>query len=346
MNSDYQGRYSQTEFAALDDPQLPERFQQYVIDKSKIGEGPTSYCYRAKRVDDGRDVRLKVFRKRICGLAGIEALWQKLSKISAQFQGENVLRYYGSGLHDNLLFLEFEYFESVSLRSIINSDAPCHPDLVVLIASQIIAGLNQVHGVKPSPGMGNIIPLHRNLSPENVLISPEGSVKITDIEMQQIINFCDLARLDIPYSPELYQSPEQLLRDGYADRRSDIYLLGLMMIEMTTGRFPYWGKDVFEMRQNVREYKHDRLDDIFPATKDADRKFLLKQFRKIVERMFEHDPEKRPQSLIEIESQIGKYLEGSNYSDPYRTIADFLKHRAFHGERLRKVGFIDRLFGG
>ncbi len=63
MTHDYHGRYA--EFAVIDDPSLPERFQNYSIDKNKIGEGPISLCYRAQRIDTNETVRLKVFRRRL-----------------------------------------------------------------------------------------------------------------------------------------------------------------------------------------------------------------------------------------------------------------------------------------
>lgn len=342
----HQGRYSRAEFAALDDPELPERFQNYVLDKNKIGEGPISFCYRAKRIDNDRQVLLKVLRRRICALPEIKELHQKLSRVLTQYGGDNVVRFVGPGMHNEILFFEFEYVQAVSLRTLIDSDAPFYPDLVVLIALGVIAGLNQIHGVKPSPGMGNLIPLHRNLKPENILITPVGKVKITDTDMLQIADYCDKAQLELPYPLKVYQSPEQLLRDGYADRRSDIYSLGLIMLEAATSRFLYYGDNVFEVRQNVRENRRNNESLLYPAVKDDQRKSLTREFAKIIEMMLAYASEKRIQSFVEVESRIERYLVGSNYADPARAIADFLRVHTFHSERSRKRGFLDRLLGG
>jgi eukaryotic-like serine/threonine-protein kinase len=338
--------YHAADFAALDDPQLPERFQNYVLDKNLIGEGPISFSYRATRIDGNRLVRLKVLRKRICQLAGIGETYQRAKTAQLQYTGDHLLRMTGAAVHDGILIFEYEYFESISLRSLIESDAPFIPDLAALIAMEIIAGLSQIHGVRPSPGLGNLVPLHRNLKPENVLISPNGEVRLADIGMLDIAAFCDSARLELPYDTRVYQAPEQLLRDGYADRRSDVFTLGLIMLEMMTSRLPYTGGSVFEVRQNIRENRRASSESLYPVTRDRDRKKLMQQLGQLSEGMIAHDSEKRIQSLVDAESRLLRYLEGARYADRNRAVADFLQRRSFHVERISKRGFIDRLFGG
>jgi eukaryotic-like serine/threonine-protein kinase len=345
--SDYdRSPYHTADFAALDDPQLPERFQNYILDKNVIGEGPISFSYRATRLDGNRSVRLKVLRKRICLLAGAGETYQRAKTAQMQYTGDHLLQMTGATVHDNILILEYEYFESVSLRSLIENDTPFHPDLAALIAMEIITGLSQIHGVRPSPGLGNLVPLHRNLKPENVLISPNGEVRLTDIGMLDVAAFCDAARLELPYDTRVYQSPEQLLREGYADRRSDVFSLGLLILEMMTSRLPYSGGNVFEVRQNIRENRRVSMESLYPVVRDRDRKKLTRQLAQLCEKMTLHDSEKRIQSLVDVESQLFRYLEGSKYADRARALADFLQRRSFHVERISKRGFIDRLFGG
>jgi len=345
--SDYDyGRHRAADFAALDDPQLPERFQNYVLDKNMIGEGPISFSYRARRLDDSRSVRLKVLRKRVSQLAGIDEVYQRAKTAQVQYAGDHLLRQTGAAAHDNILIFEYEYHESISLRSLIESDAPFHPDLAALLAMEIIVGLNQIHGVRPSPGLGSMVPLHRNLKPENVLISPTGDVRLTDIGMLDIAAFCDGARLELPYDVRVYQSPEQLLRDGYADRRSDVFSLGLLIIEMMTSHLLYSGGNVFEVRQNIRENRRASLKSLYPLTRDRNRKKLTQRLGELCAQLTAHDSEKRTQSLVEVESQLLRFLEGGKYDDRNRAIADLLQTRSFHVERVRKRGFIDRLFGG
>ena len=344
MTRDFQGRYA--EFAVVDDPSLPERFQNYVIDKNKIGEGPISYCYRARRLDNNRQVRLKVFRRRLSLDREITDLFHKQSRLYPEFHGDLIQPFLGTATHNEILIYEYGFIEGFSLRSIITDNAPLHPDLVALIASGIQQALTQIHGVRPSPGMGNLIPLHKNLRPENVLITAEGKVVLTDIDMLPFYHLCDRLKLDIPYSLHLYESPEQLLKGGYADRRSDIFALGLIMLEMATAQHPYFGGNIFEVRQNMRENLRDNLDSLYPSYKDASVRALTKALARIIGHMVEHDPDRRPPSLGDLESSLVNYFQGASYDYPQKTIRDFLQLRSFQVERSRKRGFIDRLFGG
>ncbi len=344
MTQNYQGRYAP--FAVADDPALPERFQNYTIDKNKIGEGPISLCYRARRADTNEPVRLKVLRRRLSQNSEITELFHSHTRLLNEFRGDAIQPFRGWTSHNDILIFEFGFVEGHSLRSIIDENAPLHPDLVALITQGIMQALNQIHGVRPSPGMGNLIPLHKNLKPENVILTSTGKIVITDIDMLPFCRICDRLKLDLPYSLEVYESPEQLLKNGYADRRSDIYSLGLIMLEMATGRHPYFGNNAFEVRQNVRENLHDNLDTLYPPYQDAAVKSLSKSLARLTSRLVEHNPDKRIQTLLDLESSLVGYFQGAAYDYPAKTLADFLKLRSFQTERARKKGFIDRLFGG
>lgn len=263
-----------------------------------------------------------------------------------QFQGSNIQHFNAISFHDQNLILEFSYIDSVSLRAIIKENAPLHPDLVALLAMAITRALNQVHGTRPSPGQGNLIPLHKNLKPENVLISHDGKVFLTDIDMLPYCHLADRKKLALPYSDEVYESPEQLLRNGYADRRSDLFALGLTMLEMATGRYPYYGSNIFEVRQNVRENHREALNSLYPNYRESASRDLSRSLSRIIERAIDPNPDKRTQTPLDLEAELEDYFKGSAYDYPEKTLADFLRIRSFHMERSRKRGFIDRLFGG
>ena len=342
MRIDYNELYSRPQYAN-DDPRLPETFQKYRIEQ-KIGEGAVSFVYRVRRLDTGKPVRLKVLRKRICRLAGIREKIIQLDRELQAYRGENILPYHGSGGHDDNLFLEFDYIEAISLRKLIDRDGPFHPDLVALIALGLVAVLQQIHGTRPSPGMGNIIPLHRNLTPENVLITPAGQIVLTDIDMVEIADFAEKHRLQLPYSPLCYRSPEQLLRD-YADRRSDIFSLGMLMLEMTCRRLPWVGMNNYHTRQNIRENKGGKLKGFYPKSESGERNLLTRQLGKIIAGLISHNPNKRIQQTVDVEDLLAGYLATAKYRDQSQEIAEFLSRRGFNPQRERQRGFLERLMG-
>ncbi len=344
MSSHNHGRYAQ--FAALDHPDLPERFQNYVIDKNPIGEGPTTYCFRARRLSDNSAVRLKVLRRRLSQHPEIGETFERLSRLLQEFRGDRLLRYNAAGQHAGIRFFEFEYIEATSLRVVIERFAPLHPDLVALIALGTVAALLQIHGLRPSPGLGNLIPLHRNLRPENILLTTDGRVLLADFDMNQLTIFADRRQIELPYLPQTYESPEQLLKAGYADRRSDVYALGLIMLEAATACHPYQGQTIFEARQNVRENRLYRMEALFPEYRDPAARALLKDLGSLVRACIDFNAERRPATATDVEDRLTSYLSDAGYEDRTRPIADFLRAGTFQVERKRKKTFIDRLFGG
>lgn len=344
MTHEHQGRYA--EFAVVDDPSLPERFQCYIVDKDKIGEGPISFCYKARRSDTNDAVRLKVFRRRLSQNAEIAELFHKQSRLFTEFRGSQIQAFRGTALHNDVLMLEYAFIEGTSLHTVIAENAPLHPDLVALIVQGIMQALNQIHGVRPSPGMGNLIPLHKNIKPENVILTSDGTIVLTDIDMLPFCHLSDRLKLPLPYSLNVYESPEQLLKGGYADRRSDIFALGLVMLEMATAAYPYGGNNIFEVRQNIREESRQNTDLLYPLYRESAIRSLSKSLSRMINQMIEHRAEKRIQTLLDLESALVDYFKGANYDYPEKTLTDFLRLRSFQAERARKKGIIDRLFGG
>jgi serine/threonine-protein kinase len=337
---EYYARYE-----AQDAPNLPEQFQCYRLNKDKIGEGPVGFSYRAIRTDTNSPVRLKVMRRRLCERAEFSELFHRQGRVLNEMRGEHILRFERTGAHGQILFYEFDYIGATSLREIINVHAPLHPDLAALITVQTATALNQIHGIRPSPGLGNLIPLHRNLKPENILVTESGRLCLTDVDMRALTDFADRINVDLPYSLQVYASPEQLLKSGFADRRSDIYSLGLILFEMLTGGRPFTGQNVYEVRQNIREDTRLRYSELYPVYRDSMIKSLLKQLSKLAESMIAHEPERRPGTIVDIEGRLQDYFHGSTYDRPEASIADFLRVGAFQSNRSRKRGFIDKLFG-
>ncbi len=332
-------------FEAQDAPNLPEQFQSYKLNKDIIGEGAVGFSYRAVRTDTNSPVRLKVMRRRLCENPEFGEQFHRQGRVLAEMRGSHILHFERTGMHSSILYYEFEFVEASSLRSIIANHAPLHPDLAALITAQIATGLNEIHGLRPSPGLGNLIPLHRSLKPENVLITATGRVYLTDIDMRALSDFADRQQIELPYSTSVYASPEQLLKAGFADRRSDIYALGLICFEMLTGRIPFTGHNAYEVRQNVREDSRLKYSELYPVYRDSMIKWLLKQLGKLAETMMEHEPGNRPATIVDIESRLQDYFLGSSYDRPEDAIADFLRVGAFQSNRTRKRGFIDKLFG-
>ncbi len=344
MTIDYEGREAHQRFAE-DDPRLPESFQDYQVQR-KLGEGPTSFCYLAQRRDTGAAVRLKVLRKRVAHLPRVrEQIAEMDQRCHAYNAGRTVLPYLGWGSHDDNLFFEFDFVEAITMRELIDQLGPCHPDLVALFGLELLGALAEVQGVKPSAGLGNFIPVHRNLKPENVLIQTDGRVLLTDVEFNRITTFAEQQGLDLPQDPLCYESPELLLRD-YADRRSDIFSLGMLLCELLCRGLPYMGRNIHQTRQNIREQRRRALTELYPATHSKERGQLLQMMGELVEAIIIHEAGGRPTQLVDIESNLLSFLVGANYDLPQRELSRFVREQSFTPQRPQARGWLRRLFGG
>lgn len=344
MTIEYEGREAQQRFAE-DDPGLPESFQNYQVER-KLGEGPTSFCYQAIKRDTRKPVRLKVLRKRVAQLAHIrEQIDQMNQRCHAYNAGRTVLSYLGWGSHDDNFFFEFDYLEAITLRELIDDMGPFHPDMVALFGLELISALAEVQGIKPSAGLGNFIPVHRDLKPENVLIGNDGKLVLADVEFNRLTTYAEHQGLELPQDPLCYESPELLLRD-YADRRSDIFSLGMLLFEMLCRGLPYVGRNIHQSRQNIRESRRRKLDELYPVSHSKERQVLLQRLAAMLEPFLAHEPELRPPQLVDIESSLLGFLVGATYDDPAREVSRFVRERGFTPQRKQSRGWWRKLFGG
>ncbi|MFH2057135.1 MAG: protein kinase [bacterium] len=344
MTIDYEGREAQQRFAE-DDPRLPESFQNYQIER-KLGEGPTSFCYQAVKRDSRQQVRLKVLRKRVARLPQVrEQIDLMNQRCHAYNAGRTVLAYHGWGSHDDNYFFEFDFIDAITLRELIDEMGPFHPDMVALFGLQLVSALAEVQGIKPSAGLGNFIPVHRDLKPENVLIRPDGKLVLADVEFNRLTTFAERQGLSLPQDPLCYESPELLLRD-YADRRSDIFSLGMLLFELLCRGLPYVGRNINQTRQNIREERRRKLTELYPGSHSKERLALLRRLGLLLEPLLMHEAESRPQQLVDIESSLLSFLVGANYDDPAREISRFVREHGFSPQRKQSGGWLRRLFGG
>jgi serine/threonine protein kinase len=343
MTAEYEDRYAKAKFAE-DDPRIPHSFQNY-DGLEKLGEGPSCFCYRAVRRNDKQAVRLKILRKRVARLSRIGRQLEELDLYQRTYsQAECVLSYNHWGRHDDNYYLEYDFVEGISLRDLFDETPPFHPDLVAGLGLLLIEALEDVHGVRPAQEIADITPQHRNLTPENILITSSGKLVLTDVGFNRLTKFAELQGLELPHDPLCFESSELLTRD-YADRRSDIFSLGMVLMEAACRKLPFVGPSIHRTRQNIRRNIGGRTRDFYPQSVRKERRRLTRSLAPIIETMIQHEPERRYQQLIEVESRLLKYLEGSHYDDFAARLARFLETRTFSEERTRYPGWLSLLFG-
>ncbi len=216
----------------------------------KIGTGGMSDVYKAKCHKLNRFVAMKVLKQEFSENANFVSKFRVEAQAAAGLMHPNIVNVYDVGEENGIYYIVMELVEGITLKKYIEKKARLSVKEAVSIAIQISMGIESAHN-------NHII--HRDIKPQNIIISKEGKVKITDFGIAKAATSNTITS-NVMGSVH-YTSPEQA-RGGYSDEKSDIYSLGITMFEMLTGRVPFNGettvaiaiKHIQEPLSSPREY--------------------------------------------------------------------------------------------
>ncbi|MCR5581596.1 MAG: Stk1 family PASTA domain-containing Ser/Thr kinase [Pseudobutyrivibrio sp.] len=204
---------------------IADRYE--VIDK--VGSGGMSDVYRAKDHILGREVAIKILKTEFSEDATFVAKFRTEAQSAAGLEHPNIVNIYDVGSENGMYFIVMEYVEGITLKTYIEKKGQLNFKEAISIAIQVGRGIEAAH----QKGI-----IHRDIKPQNIIISTEGKVKVTDFGIARAAS-SNTIHADVMGSVH-YSSPEQA-RNGFVDGKSDIYSLGIVMYEMVTGRVPFDG---------------------------------------------------------------------------------------------------------
>ncbi len=195
----------------------------------KAGAGGMSDVYKAKDHVLGRFVAIKVLKQEFAEDVNFVTKFRTEAQSAAGLEHPNIVNIYDVGSEDGFHFIVMEYVEGITLKTYIEKKRQLSYKEAISIAIQVGRGIEAAHNK-------NIV--HRDIKPQNIMISTEGKVKVTDFGIARAAT-SNTIHSDVMGSVH-YSSPEQA-RNGCVDGKSDIYSLGIVMYEMVTGRVPFDG---------------------------------------------------------------------------------------------------------
>jgi len=204
---------------------IADRYE--VIDK--VGSGGMSDVYRAKDHILGRVVAIKILKPEFSEDAAFVAKFRTEAQSAAGLEHPNIVNIYDVGSENGMYYIVMEYVEGITLKTYIEKKGQLNFKEAISIAIQVGRGIEAAH----QKGI-----IHRDIKPQNIIISTEGKVKVTDFGIAKAAS-SNTIHADVMGSVH-YSSPEQA-RNGFVDGKSDIYSLGIVMYEMVTGRVPFDG---------------------------------------------------------------------------------------------------------
>lgn len=264
---------------------LQERYQI----ESLIGEGGMSYVYKAKDIKLGRIVAIKALKEEYTENAEFVSKFQNEARAAAKLNHLNIVSTFDTVDEGKLHFIVMELVEGITLKNFIQRKKNLSEREAIGIALQLIDGIDMAHK------MGIV---HRDIKPQNIIVSTEGVVKIADFgiagaAIQESGNSAVMGSVH-------YISPEQA-RSGVSDARSDIYSFSCTLYEMLTGKLPYEGEDSMSV-----VFSH--LEDPIPRVRDT-AKEVSKALDYIVWRGMQKKASLRYQNIADMGEDLQLALE-------------------------------------
>ncbi|WP_445165688.1 protein kinase domain-containing protein [Mycolicibacterium sp. Dal123E01] len=203
---------------------------RYRVD-AKIATGGMSTVYRGLDVRLDRPVALKVMDARYAGDSQFLTRFQREARAVARLKDPGLVAVYDQGLDGSHPFLVMELVEGGTLRELLRERGPMPPHAAAAVLRPLLGGLATAHHA----GL-----VHRDVKPENVLISDDGEVKLVDFGLVRAVAEAGITSTSVILGTAAYLSPEQV-SSGSADARSDVYAVGVLAYELITGTAPFTG---------------------------------------------------------------------------------------------------------
>jgi serine/threonine protein kinase len=231
------------------------------------------------------------------------------ARITSQLFHSNICQVLDLGIvpEDGGHFIAMEYIDGPDLDSLSKrATGGFELEAALFVVSEVLAGLHYAHSCEDVDGTSFGI-VHRDISPQNVLISREGEVKIIDFGIAKARNRLVRTSTGVIKGKYCYMSPEQALGMP-VDHRSDLYAVGLVLYELLRGESPYAGLTHVEILSQIGEPKIDRLDRY--------RADVSRGLSRIVERAIACSPADRFQSAEELRTALLEHAPRRRYGRP------------------------------
>jgi len=257
----------------------------------KLGAGGMADVYLAEDQELGRRVAIKILNDRHAADDQFIERFRREAKNAAGLSHPNIVSIYDRGDSEGTYYIAMEYLEGRSLKELIVSRGSAPVRTAIEYARQVLAALGAAH----KQGI-----VHRDIKPHNVLVGPEGRLKVTDFGIARS-GASQMTEVGSIIGTAQYLSPEQA-RGSQVDQTSDVYSVGVVLYELLTGQVPFTGDTPLEIAM-----KH--LSEV-PRPPSELREDVPPDLDMVVLRALAKDPSERYQSAEEMDADLERILNG------------------------------------
>lgn len=204
---------------------LDDRYQI----KSIVGSGGMSRVFLANDLMNNREIAIKMLREDLAKDAAAVRRFIHESKAVSMLSHPNIVAVYDVSVDSEEKYIALEYAEGITLKEYLHEHGALAADETIQITLQILSAMQHAH----ARGI-----IHRDIKPQNIIVAPDGSVKLTDFGIAKVPNSETISMTDKAMGSVHYISPEQASGTP-VDHRSDLYSLGIIMYEMLCNRLPF-----------------------------------------------------------------------------------------------------------
>ena len=287
-----------------EEPTDGTRFGQYVL-LERIASGGMAEVWKARmRGVEGfqKIVAIKKILPHLSDNRDFIDMFIDEAKLAAQLNHNNIIHIYDLGKIQNSYYIAMEYVDGADLKTILKNaqerDLPLSQELALFIASKVAAALDYAHRKRDFENR-DLGLVHRDVSPQNVLISQEGDIKLCDFGIAKAASKASHTQAGALKGKLQYMSPEQAWGRAI-DRRSDIFALATVLFEMLTNRKLFTGDNEISILEQVREARVEP-----PSKVNED---VTPEIDRIVLRALDKDPGNRYQTAADMARDLDSVL--------------------------------------
>ena len=241
---------------------------------SKIGAGGMADVYKGRDQMLNRYVAIKVLKKQYKEDENFVRKFRSEAQAAAGLMHPNIVNVYDVGEDRGLNYMVMELVEGITLKEYIERKGRLSHKETISIAIQMCSGIGAAH----ASGI-----IHRDIKPQNIIISKDGKVKVTDFGIAKAVTSNTVSTNAM--GSVHYTSPEQA-RGGFSDQRSDIYSIGITLFEMVTGQVPFDGETTVEVAMKHLQQEITPPSELVPDIPYSLEQIILKCTQKSVDRRY------------------------------------------------------------
>lgn len=300
----------------------PVKFGKYLL-IDRIGTGGMAELFLAKQTGlkgFEKVIAIKRILPHLTEDQEFVSMFINEAKLAALLSHQNIVQIYDLGSVALIYYIAMEYVMGKDLRTVLSksrsNDRPLPVSHTLQIISKVLSGLDYAHRQKDLSGRElNLV--HRDVSPQNILVSYEGEVKLVDFGIAKAASQGTETRTGMLKGKLAYMSPEQAWGKPI-DRRSDIFAVGILLYEMLSGTRLFKGENELSTLEKVREAKVEPPTSLNPE--------ISKELEVIILKALAKDPRDRYQTAAEMEAAIEIYMISQGHSLSSISLSQYLHH--------------------